>query len=79
MDVCIGNIVFSNCNLEKACTSQFLKDDQNCTSPKDECNLKSEEFTSVCFLIKLHEKPCILLLGNNKYIKQLLDEGEHDI
>ena len=26
---------------EKTCTSEFFKDYQNCTSPKDECNLKS--------------------------------------
>ncbi len=25
----------------KTCTSEFFKDDRNCTSPKDECNLKS--------------------------------------
>ena len=38
----IGNsMVSSAINLEKTCTSEFFKDDQNCTSPKDECNLKS--------------------------------------
>ena len=26
---------------KKTCMSEFFKDDQNCTSPKDECNLKS--------------------------------------
>ena len=26
---------------KKQGTSEFFKDDQNCTSPKDECNLKS--------------------------------------
>ena len=25
----------------KTCTSEFFKDYENCTSPKDECNLKS--------------------------------------
>ena len=41
---------------KKTCTSEFFKDDRNCRSPKDECNLKS-----VCFF-KLHEKPYYYLL-----------------
>ena len=43
---------------KKTCTSEFFKDYQNCTSPKDECNLNDvfEKPMSVCFF-KLHEKP----------------------
>ena len=42
-DICIGNSVVSSAIWKKkhARTSEFFKGDQNCTSPKDECNLKS--------------------------------------
>ncbi len=47
---------------KKTCTSEFFKDDRNCTSQKEECNLTSlEKLTSVCFF-KLHEKPYYYLL-----------------
>ena len=40
--ICIGNSMVSSAIWKKTCTSEFFKDDdQNCTSPKDECNLKS--------------------------------------
>ncbi len=42
---------------KKACTSEFFKDDQNCTSPKDECNLKSLKNSRMYVFFKLHEKP----------------------
>ncbi len=37
----IGNSMVSSAIWKKTCTSEFFKDDRNCTSPKDECNLKS--------------------------------------
>ena len=43
-------------------TSEFFKDDQNCTSPKDECNLKSLKNSRVYVFVKLHEKPYYYLL-----------------
>ncbi len=48
--------------MEKTCTSEFFKDDQNCTSPKDECNLKSLKNSRVYFFFKLHERPYYYLL-----------------
>ena len=40
--LCIGNSMVSSAIWKKTCTSEFFKDDRNCTlSPKDECNLKS--------------------------------------
>ncbi len=47
---------------KKTCTSEFFKDDQNCTSPKDECNLKSLKNSRVYVFFKLHEKPYYYLL-----------------
>ncbi len=42
---------------KKTCTSEFFKDDQNCTSPKD--SLKNSR---VYVFFKLHEKPYYYLL-----------------
>ncbi len=39
--LCIGNSMVSSAIWKKHATSEFFKDDQNCTSPKDEYNLKS--------------------------------------
>ena len=47
---------------KKTCTSEFFKDDRNCTSPKDECNLKSLKNSRVYVFFKLHEKPYYYLL-----------------
>ncbi len=38
--ISIGNSMVSSAIWKKTCTSEFFKDDRNCTSPKDECNLK---------------------------------------
>ena len=40
----------------------FFKDDRNCTSPKDECNLTSFKNSRVYVFFKLHEKPYYYLL-----------------
>ncbi len=48
--------------MEKTCTSEFFKDDRNCTSPKDEHNLTSLENSRVYVFFKLHEKPYYYLL-----------------
>ena len=40
-NVCIGYSMVSSAIWKKTCTSEFFKDDRNCTSPKDECNLTS--------------------------------------
>ena len=39
-------------NMKKSCHNKFFKDDQNCTSLKDECNLKilKTRRTSVFFV-----------------------------
>ena len=37
-DICIGNSMVSSAIWKKTCTSEFFKDDRNCTSPKDEKN-----------------------------------------
>ena len=37
----IDNSMVLSAIWKKACTSEFFKDDRNCTSAKDECNLKS--------------------------------------
>ena len=47
---------------KKTCTSEFFKDDRNCTSPNDECNLKSLKNSRVYVFFKLHEKPYYYLL-----------------
>jgi hypothetical protein len=52
-------------NWGKTCTSDFFEDYQTCTSPKDECNLKSLKNSRVYVspidisygFSKLHEKP----------------------
>ncbi len=48
--------------MEKTYTNEFFKDDQNYTSPKDECNLKSLKNSRVYVFFKLHEKPYYYLL-----------------
>jgi hypothetical protein len=58
--------------LGKTCTSEFFKDDQNCTSPKDECNLKclkTHDRASARFS-KFHEKPYYYYLLMT-YLKKL--------
>ncbi len=54
---------------KKNMPSEFFKDDRNCTSPKDECNLKSLK-THECIFSKLHEKTYYYLLIT--YMKKLL-------
>ena len=39
--ISIGNSMVSSANWKKTCMSEFFKDDQNCMSPNNECNLKS--------------------------------------
>ncbi len=60
--VCIGNSMVSSAIWKKTCTSEFFKEDQNCTSPKDKCNLKSLKNSRVHVFLKLHEKPYYYLL-----------------
>ncbi len=46
----IYNNQYFECNLGKTCTSEFCKNVQKCTSPKDECNLSVfEKLTSAYF------------------------------
>ena len=47
---------------KKTCTSEFFEDDRNCTSPKDECNVKSLKNSQVYVFFKLHEKTYYYLL-----------------
>ncbi len=43
---------------KKTCTSEFFKDDRNCTSQNDECNLKSLKYSRNILLLinNIHEK-----------------------
>jgi hypothetical protein len=42
---------------KRTCTSEFFKDYQNCTSPKDECNLKSLKNSRVYVFFQIAQKP----------------------
>ena len=48
---------------EKTCTSDVFKDDQNCTNPKDECNLKSLK-THECVVFQILRETELLLITN---------------
>ena len=78
LSICIGNnSMVSSAIWEKkhALTSEFFGDDQNCTSPKDECNLKSlKTHECICFS-KFHEKPYYYLLII--YLKKLCSHIMH--
>jgi hypothetical protein len=54
---------------KKTCTSEFFKDDQNCTSSKDECNLKSLKKSRVYVLPNCTRINHLLLLINNIHEK----------
>jgi hypothetical protein len=59
----MGNSIYDyglECNLGKTCTSQFFKDDQN-SSPKDECNLKSLK-THECMFFQIPRGTVLLLI-----------------
>ncbi len=57
---------------KKTCTSEFFKDDRNCTSPKDEFNLKSLKNSRVYVFPNCTRKHSnILLLINNIHEKML--------
>ena len=49
--------------------SEFFKNDQNCTSPKDECNLKSLKNSRVYVFSNCTRNYIILLLVNNIHEK----------
>ena len=51
-------IMVSSAIWKKTRTSEFFKDYQNCTSPKDECYLRSMKNSRVRVFSKLHEKSC---------------------
>ena len=48
----------SSAILKKTRTSEFFKDYQNSTTPKDECYLRSMKNSRVRVFSKLHEKSC---------------------
>ena len=60
---------------EKTCTSEFFKDDPICTSPKDECNLKS--LKNLLVYVSQIARETILLLTNNIYEK-IVQKQIHD-
>ena len=51
------------CNLEKN-MHEFSKDYQNCTSPKDECNLKSLKNSRVYVFFQIARETKLLLINN---------------
>ena len=57
---------------EKHARVMFFKNVQNCTSPKDECNLcVFEKLISACF--SQFPRETILLLDNNLYIIEMIE------
>ena len=52
---------------KKTCTSEFFKDDQNCTSPKDECNLKSLKNSRVYVFFQIARETILLLTYMKKF------------
>ena len=57
---------------KKTCTSEFFKDDRNCTSPKDECNLKSLK-NSIIYFDNIHEK----MIKNRMFRRHLRTKLHH--
>ncbi len=49
---------------KKTCTSEFFKDDRNCTSPKNECNLKSLKNSLVHVFFQIARENILLLINN---------------
>ncbi len=49
---------------KKTCTSEFFKDDRNCTSPKDECNLTSLKNSRVYVFSNCTRNHTIILVNN---------------
>jgi hypothetical protein len=69
----VTRLTISDCNnIVITCTSELFKDYQNCTSPKDECNLKSlrNSLSAIwnlweeCMFFQIARETILLLINN---------------
>jgi hypothetical protein len=59
------NSMVSSAIWKKTCTNEFLKDDQNCTNPKDECNLNWNLWKAhECMFLEIARETILLLINN---------------